>query len=100
MSSTIGAPSKETALKPTISLTLPSVVGTCDNISLDLSNSRGSGAREWAFYSLKVSTVIKNDIDSSVAANRTVKVKLLNTFLDTNKHLDLLKVHTNKYLDR
>jgi hypothetical protein len=56
----IGRPASP--ITPTISISASSVVGECDDISLDLSGSSGSGGRDWVNQSLSVISLSSGNV--------------------------------------
>jgi hypothetical protein len=54
---TITAPSPALIFLPSVTVSIPTELGACDDLLLDLSSSSGSGGREWKSLSFKVSIV-------------------------------------------
>jgi hypothetical protein len=65
-------------ITPTISISASSVVGECDDISLDLSGSSGSGGRDWVNQSVSViSSSNENATLLNILQTHLIKIKSL-----------------------
>ena len=61
-------------LAPSVSISAPAVLGSCDSLSLDVSGSSGSGGRAWANSSITVSGPANADITTMAARLRQITV--------------------------
>jgi hypothetical protein len=68
----IGAPSSP--VSPTVAISAPSVLGSCDSLALDVSGSSGSGGRAWSRSALTVSSTAGVNVTALSAALRGVTV--------------------------
>jgi hypothetical protein len=80
---TISAPAD--ALTPTVLLTGPSIVGVCDNVTINSGSSTGSGGREFAGY---VWTVMGND-DAPLPSDHPISTQVASATSGNLKQLFL-----------
>ena len=67
----------ETAVSPSVQLSAPTTIGSCDDLLIDSTNSQGMGGRDWSSWFV--------DVDSNVphADNITELLAFVNRSLDT-----------------
>ncbi len=70
-----------TAVLPSVVITLPSTIGSCTSLTMDLSSSTGNGGRSWSNSSIIVQG---SQQDSDTSSDSTKKLKQLQVFLVHN----------------
>jgi hypothetical protein len=88
---TISAPSPQSLSPPVVTLSMPSELGVCDDLLLDLSSSSGSGGREWQSLSFQVSLLSTSSTPTSPSSSSLLQQYLSNlTSLPSSKSISSL----------
>jgi hypothetical protein len=75
---TISAPSPQSLSPPVVTVSMPSELGVCDDLLLDLSSSSGSGGREWQSLSFQVSLLATSPTPTSPSSSSLLQQYLSN----------------------